>query len=127
MAPSGLPTTAANRVIDWSHGLSATAPTTPMKVAITTTAPTASAAGTKVSGPADQTLTQGAAASNSSANTTALTWSGMPATTTVGVDEYDAVPFRWWFGQLATSRTTSSGDILTIAIGSYTTAINPST
>lgn len=125
---SGLTTAAANRVIDWSHGTgSPVAPTTPMKLALTTTAPTAVTNGTKVTGGsyADATVAMTAASSATSPNTSTLTYSSMPATTVVGTDEYDSngTPFRWWFGQLTASKTTNLGDTLTIAPGAYTTAI----
>lgn len=130
MVASGLTTAAANVLIDYSHGTSnSTTPTGAHKLAITTTAPSAASAGTKVSGPADQTLTMASASGTSAASSGACTYSSMPVATVVGTDEYDSAgtPFRWWFAQLGTSRTTASGDTLTIATGAYTTALNPST
>lgn len=125
---SGLTTNAANRVIDATHGTTTlTAASTPVKIRLTTSAPTAAAAGTEVTGGsyAAQTLTMGAASAASAANSAALTYSSMPVATVVGVDEFDnaGTPFRWWFAQLAASRTTASGDTLTIAIGAYTSGI----
>ena len=132
MTASGLTTAAANRLIDASHGTTTlTAPVGQQKLALTTTAPSATSAGTKVTGGsyADQNLTMGSASGTSAANSAACTYSSMPAATVVGTDEYDSAgtPFRWWFAQLGTSRTTASGDTLTIATGAYTTALNPST
>jgi hypothetical protein len=128
MPASGLSTAGANRVIDWSHGTGTpTAPTTPMKLRLTTTASTAAAAGTEVVGGSyvAQTVAMTAASAASSPNTSTLTYSSMPATTVVGVAEFDSngSPFYWWFAPLAANKTTNSGDTLTIAGGAYTTAI----
>lgn len=130
--PSGLTTAAANVLIDYSHGTSnSTVPTGAHKLALTTTAPTASTAGTKVSGGTytDQTVTMASSSGASAASNATLTYSGMPALTgstqVVGVDEYDSAttPFRWWFAQLTAPKNTNAGDTLTIASGAYTTGI----
>jgi hypothetical protein len=127
---SGLTTTAANRVIDATFlTATLTAPTSPIKVRLTTTAPTAAAAGTEVSGGSYAALQidthMAAASSASSASNAALTYTNMPAATVVGIDLFDAAgtPFRWWWGPLTANKTTASGDTLAFASGAIVTSI----
>lgn len=122
---SNLVTAEANALLEASSAKTAyTNPTTPIKIALTTTTPTASAAGTEVTGGsyARQTQTYAAASAGSIASNVALTYAGMPVATVVGVDEYDSAgtPVRRWFGTLTTPKTTNAGDTLTIGSGSYT-------
>lgn len=107
-----------------------TNPTTPMKGELETTSPTTTAAGTAVSGGsyARQTVVYGAAAAADPAtasNSGALTYTNMPATTVTSYDEYDSAgtPKRRWFGALTASKTTNSGDTLTIAIASLSKSL----
>lgn len=109
----------ANRLLDASFGTAAyTAPTAPMKLALTTTVPTATAAGTEVTGGsyARQTLTMAAASSGSNTISGTVSYTGMPATTVQGVDVYDSsgTPRRAWGGALSASKTTNAGDTFTI-------------
>lgn len=108
-----------------------TAPTTPIKVALVTVTGTATAAGTEVTNSGGstysrQTITFAAPNTTSSpatiASNVSLTYTNMPAATITGVDEYDSAgtPVRRWFGALQSSKTTNSGDTLTIASGAYT-------
>jgi hypothetical protein len=104
-----------------------TAPGAP-KLALTTTAPTATAAGTEVTGGsyAKQTLTMGAAntSTGANANTVAATYTSMPVATVTHVEVYDnAGTRRMLYGQLTASKTTASGDTLSFAIGAITTAL----
>jgi hypothetical protein len=99
-----------------------TNPTSPLKLALTTTSPSTTAAGTKVSGGsyADQTIAYGAGSAADppvATNSGTLTYSNMPAATVTSLDEYDSAgtPIRRWFGPLTASKTTNSGDTLTIA------------
>jgi hypothetical protein len=66
---------------------------------------------------ASASTTTGQAQSNSAVTTT-----NMPATTIVGVELWDSAgtPKRKWWGALAASKTTASGDTFTIASGSLT-------
>ncbi len=119
----------ADAILNASSGTAAyTAPTTPIKVALVTALGTATAAGTEVTGGsyARQTLTMAAAAAGSASSNAALTYTGMPACTVVGVDEYDsaATPVRRWFGSLTASKTVNAGDTLSIAIGQYTKTLS---
>ena len=122
----------AGAILAASSGQAAyTAPTTPVKVALTSTVGTATAAGTEVSGGsyARQTITFAAPVTSASpatiASNVALTYSNMPAVTVTGVDEYDSAstPVRRWTGALSANKTTNAGDTLTIASGSYTKSL----
>lgn len=118
----------AHAILEASSGKTTyTNPTTPIKIRLTTTSPTATAAGTEVTNSggstySSQTITFASAASNAIASNVALTYNNMPAATIVGVDEYDSAgtPIRRWFGNLTSSKTTNLGDTLTIGSGSYT-------
>lgn len=124
-----LVTTEANRLLDASLGVATyTAPTGSMKVALATTASSASAAGTEVTGGsyARQNVTFGSASAGSSTNTGAVNFTNMPAATSSHMDIYDSngTPRRGWFGPLSASKTTASGDTLSFAISSITIALS---
>lgn len=116
-----LSNTAENRALDWILGLTSTAPTTPLKVALVTANGTDAAAGTEVAGGsyARQTLTVGAASGGATSNSADLVFAGMPAATVVGVEIWDSAgsPVRLWYGPLAASRTVAAGDELRILAG----------
>lgn len=105
-----------------------TTPTTPIKCHLDTAVGTDTAAGTEVTGGsyAAQTLTVNAPsvasypASISSSNTP--TYTNMPAATVTSMDINDTsgTPVRLWFGPLSASKTTNSGDTLTITSVSAT-------
>ena len=119
--------TAENRALDWIMGLSATAPTTPLKVALVTANGTDTAAGTEVTGGsyARQNLSVGAAVAGATSNSADLVWTGMPAATVVGVEIWDSAgtPVRLWYGPLSASRTVAAGDELRLTAGSLTLAL----
>ena len=119
---ANLTLTAANQALSWMLGLSATAPSGSLKVALVTANGTASAAGTEVTGGsyARKTLVPTAVSGGASSNSTDLVWSGMPAVTVVGVEVWDSAstPVRWWFGALDTARTTAAGDEFRLTAGS---------
>jgi hypothetical protein len=122
---ANLVTVEANKILDGSSGGTAYVnPTTPIKVALVSVTGTATAAGTEVIGGSyvRQTITFAAASAGANASNVALTYTNMPALTVTGVDEWDSAgtPIRRWFGALSASKTTNSGDTLTIASGSYT-------
>ncbi len=117
---AALTTAEANRLLDASFGTATyTAPTTPMKLALATSASSASAAGTEVSGGsyARQTLAMTAASAGSSPNTSLITFSNMPACTVTHLDVYDSngAPRRAWWAALTSSKVLGSGDALTFA------------
>jgi len=112
-------------LLDASNGTTAyTNPTAPVKLRLTTTAPTSTSAGTEVSGGsyAAQTVTYGAASAATpslASNSGQLNYTNMPAATVVGADEFDSAgtPKRRWFGSLTASKTTNSGDTFSFAVG----------
>lgn len=119
----------ANSLANASMGGTAfTAPTAPVKVALTTTVGTNTTAGTEVTGGsyARQSLTLTAATGGTAgSNAAALTYTSMPAVGAPGVqgvDVYDSAgtPVRLWTGALTTAKTTNAGDTFTIAIGALT-------
>ena len=62
------------------------------------------------------------AANGTVANNAAITYTNMPAVTTVGVEVWDtaATPRRQCYAALAASKTTSTGDSLTFATSALT-------
>lgn len=116
-----------NAILEAEFGVTPhVAPTGPFKLALTTTAPTDAAAGTKVTGGSytDQTVTFGSAASGVIANTNAITISNMPAVTVAGFDIYDSAgsPRRIAWGTV--SKTYAAGDAATVAIGALTVTLD---
>jgi hypothetical protein len=120
--------TAENRALDFSLGLSATAPTTPLKVALVTANGDDATAGTEVTGGsyARQNLSVAAAVGGATSNSADLVWSGMPAATIVGVEVWDSAgtPVRLWYGALTASRTVASGDEFRMPAGSLTFSLS---
>lgn len=123
---SGLKTAEAIRLLNSStRGTAYVAPTTPTKVELTSTAPTASANGTAVAGGsyADQnfsTASVDATVTASVPNSTAITFGPMPAVTVVGANLKDnAARYAWW-GTFGSSIVAASGDLVTFAIGALT-------
>lgn len=120
--------TGENRCLDFILGLTSTAPTTPMKVALVTAAGSDTAAGTEVTGGsyARQTLSVAAAASGATSNSADLVFAGMPAATVVGVEVWDSAgtPVRLWYGPLASPRTVLAGDELQILAGELDFALS---
>lgn len=133
---SGIDQAEAKRLVEASTGVTAyTAPTTPVKAALTTTQGSDAAAGTEVanaggSSYARQTLGAGTATMDASgavnANTGVLSFTNMPATTTTGVEHRDsstAPGRRGFWGDLAAAKTTALGDTLSFAVGALTARI----
>ena len=120
--------TAENRALDFINGLTATAPTTPLKVALVTANGSDTAAGTEVTGGsyAHQDLSVGAASGGATSNSADLVFTGMPAATVVGVEIWDSAgtPVRLWYGALAASRTVSAGDELRVPAGDLDLSIS---
>lgn len=112
--------TESNRLLDASYGVATyLAPTTPIKQRLMTANGNAASAGTEVTGGSytSQTLPMGSASAQANANTGAMAYTGMPASTVVGVEEWDSAgsPRRISFGALTASRTLSAGDTLNFA------------
>jgi hypothetical protein len=115
----------ASRLLRASLGITAyTAPTTPMMLRLMSANGSASSNGTAVTGGsyAAQNLTTalGTEANGTVTNTGAISYTGMPATTTVGVEVWDSTPRRAMWGALSASKTTGAGDTLTFAASSLT-------
>jgi hypothetical protein len=123
---ANLVTAEANRLLDASFGTAAyVAPSGPMKLALATSASTAAAAGTEVTGNGygRQTIAFVAASGGANSNFGAETFTNMPAATTTYLDIYDNAARRCWFGQLAAPKTTASGDTLSFANGAITVTL----
>jgi hypothetical protein len=130
---ANLVTTEANNLLNASSGQAAFAAVSggvgTQKVALATGTSSAASAGTEVTGGAGpyarQSITFAAASAGSISSNIALTYSGMPACTVLGVDEYDANgTTRRWFGALTASKTVNAGDTFSIASGSYTKTLS---
>lgn len=122
-------TTMCNTLLDSVLGTTPFAPTTPIKVRLTSTAPTASAAGTEIS-PGGGYSTGGAtitfnAASGGVASNNVVTWTNMTAQTIVGFDLYDSssTPKRIGGGTLSSSQTTLAGQTFSLPAGAVTVAL----
>jgi hypothetical protein len=122
----------AQRLQNAHLGLAAyTAPTTPMKQRLMTANGSASSNGTEVTGGsyASQSLTAAlpASSTNGSISTNAaISYTGMPAATVVGVEWWDSngTPRRAAWGALTASKTTGAGDTLSFASAAVSENIN---
>jgi hypothetical protein len=122
---ANLTDTGENRALDWLFGNTVTAPVLPLQLALTTTVPTDSAAGTEVAGGsyARQDITVGAnAASGALSNTADIVFDNMPTVGGSGVRGFEVwdsagTPVRWWHGTPTVERTTVAGDDYKVAAG----------
>jgi hypothetical protein len=124
-----LSATAENLALDWLTGVGApTRPSAPLKVALVTANGSDTTAGTEVTGGSytRQTLTVAAAATGATANAADIVFTGMPATTIVGVEVWDSAstPIRLWYGALATPRTPAAGDDSRFTAGQLTLSLS---
>lgn len=131
---SSLDQTESNAVLDGLVGTaSAPTPTLPMKLRVTSTAPTATSDGTELPGGGGYT-TGGvaitfASASAGAAATSAqilLTNSSGSSWTAAGVELWDSAgsPKRWWWGTITGGPLTiPNGDALLFAAGAITASI----
>jgi hypothetical protein len=120
----------ANRLLEAMLGKATySAPTTPMMARLMTANGTASTNGTEVangggSAYASQnvtTATPTGGTNGSISNNSAITYTNMPAVTTVGVEIWSSgTPRRAMWGALTASKTTALGDSLTFSTGSLT-------
>jgi PAB1-binding protein PBP1 len=130
-----LDTAEANRLLAASLNLTAyTAPTGPMKLALTSSVPTAGSAGTEVTGGSyarfaitgSTTYFPATPTSGSWTNSNgAISFTGMPAVTTPGVQgveiwDSNGTPRRAFFGSLTVAKITAAGDTLTFATSQLT-------
>jgi hypothetical protein len=123
-----LPDTIENQLLDALVGTSAYTVTTPVKLALMTANGSDSAPGTEVTGGsyARQTIAFDAASSGSISNNAAISFTGMPACTVVGVEIWDnaGTPKRLAYGPLTASRTVSAGDTVQFASSSVTLSLS---
>lgn len=126
---ANLVTTEANNILAASSGQAAfIAPSgglnSQMVALITTTTPsTPTAVGSEVTGGSyvRKNVQFAAPAGGSITSSNTLTWTGMPACTVGGVEEWDVNgTTRRWFGLLSTPRTCNNGDTFSISAGSFT-------
>ena len=124
----------ANKLIDASLGTSAlTAFSGAAKVRLTTTAPTATAAGTELTGTGytagGTTITFGAASAGSASNSgSAIQWTNGSGGTwaIVGLEIWDSAgtPLRWWFGTFTGQPISiANGNIFQISAAAITAAL----
>jgi hypothetical protein len=124
----------ARACLDALHALGAMGnAATPVHCRLMTTVGSATSNGTELatsggytSGTGAPSITFGAASSPAtSASTTAVTVTNMPATTINGIEIWDTTgtPVRQELGSLTVAKTTASGDTLSFAIGAITSAL----
>jgi hypothetical protein len=122
-----LPDLIENQLLDALVGTTAYTVTTPIKLALVTANGSDSAAGTEVTGGsyARQTIAFDAASSGEIENNAAISFTGMPAVTVVGIEFYDNAgsPKRLAYGALTASRTVTAGDTVQFAIGAITLSL----
>jgi hypothetical protein len=123
-----LPDTIENQLLDALVGTSAYSVTTPIKLALMTANGSESAPGTEVTGGsyARQTIAFDAASSGSITNNAAISFTGMPSCTVVGIElwDSDSSPKRLAYGPLTASRTVTSGDTVQFASSSVTLSLS---
>ncbi len=123
-----LPDTIENQLLDALVGTSSYTVTTPVKLALMTANGSDSAPGTEVTGGsyARQTIAFDAAASGSISNNAAISFTGMPACTVVGIEIWDNAgsPKRLAYGPLTASRSVSAGDTVQFASSSVTLSLS---
>jgi flagellar basal body rod protein FlgC len=116
-----LPDVIENQLLDALFGNASFSVTGDIKLALMTTNGNDASAGTEVTGGsyARQTVVFDTAAAGATDNTTAISFTGMPAVTVVGIEIYDSAgsPKRLMYGPLTTPRTVTAGDTVQFAIG----------
>lgn len=104
-------------------------PTAPVNLALVSVIGTNTSAGTEVTGGSYARLTTAGAWATASAGSiatgSALTFTNMPAVTTVGIELWDSAgtPVRRWWGALTVNKTTGAGDTLTFPSGSIVASL----
>ena len=116
-----LPDTIENQLLDALVGTSTYSVTGTIKLRLMTANGSDASAGTEVTGGSyvAQTITFTTASSGAIENNTAISFTGMPAVTVVGIEIYDSAgsPKRLLYGALTTSRTVTAGDTVQFASG----------
>lgn len=117
-------------ILDHINLVGAWTPSTPLKVALYTVAPTDSTAGTEVSGGsyARTNVTFGAAAAGSASNSADVTFPTATASwgTVVAAAVFDSAgtPVMIWYGPLTANKTVDNGDTFKIPAGSLTVSLS---
>ena len=116
-----LPDIIENQLLDALVGTAAYSVTTPIKIALVTANGNDATAGTEVTGGsyARQTIAFDAASGGKISNNAAISFTGMPSVTVVGIELYDSAgtPKRLAYGPLTNTRTVTSGDTVQFASG----------
>jgi len=116
-----LPDTIENQLLDALVGTSTYSVTGTIKLRLMTANGSDASAGTEVTGGSyvAQTITFTTASSGAIENSGAISFTGMPAATVVGIEIYDSAgsPKRLLYGALTASRTVTAGDTVQFASG----------
>ena len=122
-----LPDIIENQLLDALVGADTFSVTTPIKLALVTANGDDASAGTEVTGGsyARQTITFTAADAGEIENASAISFTGMPAVTVVGIELYDSAgsPKRLAYGALTSSRAVTAGDTVQFASGAITLSL----
>ena len=122
-----LPNVIENQLLDALVGTTAYTVTTPIKLALVTANGDDATAGTQVTGGsyARQTIAFSAASAGAIANSAAISFTGMPSCTVVGIEFYDSAgtPKRLAYGPLTTSRVVTAGDTVQFAISAISLSL----
>jgi hypothetical protein len=127
---SVLDTTEANKLLEAIVGKTTYVATVgPVKMRLNTAVGSDSAAGTEVTGGSYAALpitTWNAAASRAITNSTAPSYTGMPACTVTSVDFFDqaGTPLRKVYGTLGSSKVVAAGDTLSFAAAAISLAFS---
>ena len=116
-----------NKILDYVlRNVAYTAPTT-VYLALYTSNPTAADTGTEVTGGsyARQSIAFSAASSGATSNSGTITFSSMPAATVThfGIRDASTAGNLLFYGPLAASKTTASGDSLTASASSLSVTV----
>jgi hypothetical protein len=124
--------TRANQILDAIHAVTTlVASTAPIHTRFMTANGSSTSNGTELATGGGYTQGTGApsatwnAAASGTSSKQALSVTNMPATTIVGIEEWDSAgtPKRQEFGALTASKTTASGDTLSFAAAAVTSAL----
>jgi len=122
-----LPDIIENQLLDALVGTAAYSITGPVELALVTVNGNDATPGTEVSGGsyARQTIAFTAASGGQIENSSAISFTGMPAVTVVGIEFYDSAgsPKRLAYGALTTSRAVTAGDTVQFASGAITLSL----
>lgn len=123
----------AKKIQDHTHGGTALTAPSGFKVLLMTANGTSTSNGTELATGGGYTAGTGQsitfAASTSatpsvSANSGTISFTNMPATTTVGIEIWNGTPVRQEFGALTASKTTAAGDTLSFAASAISSALS---